>query len=363
MNRDPYDVLGVSKNATNEEIKSKYKKLAMQYHPDRNPNGEEKFKEIAGAYDLLNNPKRRNNFDSFGFDGPPNFANPFETMFKRPSQTLKNMDVSLEELYNEKTIDISIQLKILCMTCLGSGGKYKESITICPMCNGKGRKLNINMIGPGILSSMEEPCRYCNMTGKYIKKGEECLVCNGNKYTKIKKKIEVQLKNIYKHGENIIFRNQGDINLNTKEKDDLIIKLSINEHKLYKLIDNNLYTKYKIPLIDALCGFQFLIKYLDDTYINIEVDDIIKPNTKKIIKHMGMNNSGNLIVEFDILFPSNKLSSTKKYYIRKLLENKTKPEINIPENSKKMKFDNYSDSETGSGPRVNENEEIGCAMQ
>ena len=360
MNRDPYDVLGVSKNATNEEIKSKYKKLAMEYHPDRNPNGEEKFKEIARAYDLLNNPDKRRNFDSFGFDGPPNFSNPFETMFKRQSQTLKNMVVSLEELYNEKTINISIQLKILCMTCLGSGGKYKESIMICPMCNGKGSKLNINMIGPGILTSMEEPCRYCNMTGKYIKKGEECLVCNSNKYTKIKKNIEVPLKNTYKHGENIIFRNQGNINLNTKDKDDLVINIQIKEHKIYKVINDDLYTKYKIQLIDALCGFQFLLKFLDDSYINIEVTDIIKPNTKKVIKNLGINSSGNLIVEFDIIFPSNKLSSTKKLYIRKLLENKHETKMIIPENSKKYLFEDYKKYDN---LKHNVNEDIGCAMQ
>ena len=363
MNKDPYEVLGVTKNATNDEIKSKYKKLAMKYHPDRNPNGEEKFKEIASAYDLLNNHEKRRNFDSFGFNGPPNFSNPFESMFKRQSQTLKNMDVSLEEIYNEKTINIGFSLKILCMTCLGTGGKYKESITICPMCNGKGRKLNINMIGPGILSSMEEPCTYCNMTGKYIKKGEECLMCNGNKYTEMKRKFEVPLKNTYVHGEQIIYRNQGNINLITKEKDDLVIKLSLKEHKLYKQINNDLYTIYKIPLIDALCGFQFLLKFLDDSYINVEVDDIIKPNTKKVIKNMGMNRSGNLIVEFEVLFPSNKLSNTKKLYIRKLLESKNKPEIRIPNNAKKMKFDNYSEAKTKPDTDSYQKEEIGCAMQ
>jgi len=360
MDKDPYEVLGVTKNATLDEIKSKYKKLAMKYHPDRNPNGEERFKEIASAYDLLNNPEKRRNFDSFGFNGPPNFANPFESMFRRTSQTIKTMDVSLEEIYNEKTINISISLKILCMTCLGTGGKYKKSVITCPMCNGKGRKLNLNMIGPGIISSTEEPCMNCNMTGKYIKKGEECLMCNGNKYTEMQRKFEIPLKNTYVNGEQIIYRNKGNINLSTKEKDDLVIKLTIKEHKLYRQMNNDIYTKYKIPLIDALCGFHFLIKFLDDTYIDIEVDDIIKPHTKKIIKNMGMNKSGNLIVEFDILFPSNRLSDTKKFYIRKLLENKNKPKITIPENSRKLGFDNYSEYKEEPAP---EQEEMGCAMQ
>lgn len=355
---NPYEILGVSETSSNEEIKKRYKLLAKKYHPDRNKDNkqenEDKFKDISKSYEILSDIDKRNNYDLFGNDGPPPMSNPFGNFHNKITKHI--LPVSLEEIYNEKNIEFNLKLKFMCMNCLGQGTKEKSAFIRCVSCNGQGQKMKINMLAPGFVTSNMSICEECIGIGKKIKPGYECNECNGNKIIETHKPINIQLKQTTRNGETMILKNQGNINLQTKEKDDLVIIIEFKKHTIYSVKDDDLHLEYNVPLIDALCDFDFVIKYLDNTYLHVKEETIIRPFSKKIIRNKGINHRGNMVITFNVVFPMNNLSNEKKKYIRKLLESKHKREVRIPENSQLCYFSNYVEKKTNEEP-------IGCATQ
>ena len=365
---NPYEILGVSKSSNIEEIKKRYKLLAKKHHPDRNPNNkeesEEKFKEIAKSYDILCDPEKRQNYDLYGNETMPHMSNPFGFPFnnREPRITKHILPVSLEEIHTEQNIEIKIKMKNLCMGCLGQGTRDKTALIRCIGCNGQGRKMKINMLAPGFVTSSEATCDECMGQGKKIKQGCECQECFGKKIVTIRKPFNVQLKQTIRNGETILYKNQGNINLDTKEKDDLLLIIEYTKHKVYDVENNDLMLEYRISLIDALCGFDFLVKYLDNTYLHVREDNIVRPFSKKIILNKGINTNGNLIITFNVIFPKNNLSVERKKYVRKLLENKNKLETIIPKNAQLYEFSNYIEKEQKTYQDTHQ-EQVGCATQ
>lgn len=359
---NPYEILGVSKTSSNEEIKKRYKLLAKKYHPDRNhenkQENEEKFKEISKSYDILSDAEKRHNFDLYGNDGPPPMSSSFGFPFGnfQPKITKHVLPVSLEEIYNEKNIEFKLKLKSMCMSCLGQGTKDKTAFIRCISCNGQGQKMKINMLAPGFVTSTQSMCEQCQGIGKQIKPGFECNECKGNKIIETRKPINIQLKQDTRNGETIVLKNQGHINLETKEKDDLVIIIEFNKHDIYNVENDDLHLEYKVQLIDALCGFDFIVRYLDNTYLHVKEENIIRPFSKKIIRNKGINQRGNMVITFNVVFPMNNLSAEKKKYIRKLLESKNKRDVFIPQNSQLCYFSNYIEKE-------HTEEQVGCATQ
>ena len=365
-----YEILGVSKTAPLQEIKKKYKLLAMKYHPDRNSDGEEKFKEISKAYEILSDEEKKQNYDMFGsLNSNESPINPFSNMFMRKKQTLKKLKVSIEEIYLEKTIVVNFKILNICLDCLGKGTRTKDGIEICKNCGGCGRKLNVNMLRPGFITSMEETCRDCMGLGKRIKRGYECYGCKGGKLIDSKKDFSIPLKNTFKTGKQLILADEGDTDLERHQKSDLVVEIEIDKHPLFDINENNLEMTYNISLIEALCGFDFVVKHPSGETIHINETDIIEPNMKKIIKNMGINRNGDLIVTFNVIFPKNKISETKKNYITKLLENKNIIPKTIPPNAISYNFSNYvvqnpttnNTKHTRKFPTHQEN--VGCATQ
>ena len=121
---------------------------------------------------------------------------------------------------------------------------------------------------------------------------------------------------------------------------------------------------YNVSLIDALCGFDFVVKYLDNSYLHVIEENIIHPFSKKIIKNKGINNTGNMIIIFNVIFPKNNLSDEKKKYVRKLLENKNQHKVQIPENSHLCNFSNYTEkTQQQQHQQQQQQESVGCATQ
>ena len=369
---NPYEILGVSKSSPSEEIKKRYKLLAKKYHPDRNPNNkeesEEKFKELSKSYDILSDPDKKRNYDLYGtlnqneMPMPNSFGFPFTN--RHPSVTKHILPVSLEEIYNEKNIEFKIKTKNMCMSCLGHGTKDKTALIRCIGCNGQGRKMKINMLAPGFVTSSETMCDECMGLGKKIKPGYECQECEGKKIVKIRKPFHLQLKQTIKNGDSILYKNQGNINLETKEKDDLLVIIEYTKHSIYDVSNNDLIIDYNVSLIDALCGFDFVVKYLDNSYLHVIEENIIHPFSKKIIKNKGINNTGNMIIIFNVIFPKNNLSDEKKKYVRKLLENKNQHKVQIPENSHLCNFSNYTEkTQQQQHQQQQQQESVGCATQ
>ena len=375
-----YDLLGISKNATAEEIKKAYRKQALKHHPDRNQNNKEesekKFKEIGEAHKVLSDPNLKKRYDQFGkagLEGNPDISNfnPFDmfsgmggmggmggfaNMFMNKGNGMRQevklvppqefvLKTELNILYTGATKQIKVNKMNKCDLCNGKGGKNPNSETKCKTCKGKGQVIKVNKMGPNFITQSVQTCDKCCGKGKYIKKGEECMKCNGQKYINGIDNIEFTIKPGSKEGDRIILHGNGDWDPNSGITRDLII--IINEvpgsNGMIRQ-GQHLLIKIKITLVEALCGFEKIIKHLDGRHILIKNDKIIKPNQKMVVKDEGMNiidvGLGDLIIEFIINFPET-LSSERKKYLKKILPTPKKQIWDIDKNS----CDNYSEVE------------------
>ena len=396
-----YDVLNVNKKSSSDEIKKSYRKLALKHHPDRNINNKEeaetKFKEISYAYDILSNKDKKELYDKFGMEGLKNTGgsnvNPFDifsNLFNMESQGMGGMGgsffqsnftsrnenlkakdrvekiaVSLEDIYNERVMNIRIKKKIICLKCKGTGGKYESSVKKCMKCEGKGQIIEVRTIGPGIITQSARKCYVCDGIGEIIKKDELCDECGGSKYSIIKKMVGINLNKNIKHGSKIVVEGDANEVLNAS-KGDLIFIIDEQEHPVFKRSNNNLEITKKILLSEALTELEIVIDHLDGRKLLIKTNEIITPDTMKKISNEGLN-GGDLIIKFNIIFPK-QLSDDRKTYIKKLLpvnntikhdysnyEIKIMDDIYEYENINDEGNNNYSDNEEELG--------VNCAQQ
>lgn len=208
-----YDVLGVTPESTPAEIKKAYRKLALKYHPDKNPDEPEKFKEISAAFEVLSDEKKKSIYDKYGEQGlregsGGEFHSPFDIfdMFfgggggrrrgpgekARGKDTVHQLKVSLEELYNGAVRQLAVQKNVICDGCNGIGGK-EGSVQKCDNCNGTGVDVKLRQIGPGMVQQIQQPCSECNRTGEKIKEKDKCKKCNGKKVIRERKVLECNI--------------------------------------------------------------------------------------------------------------------------------------------------------------------------
>jgi DnaJ-class molecular chaperone len=395
-----YDVLGVSSDADGETIKKSYRKKALLHHPDRNKDNKEesetKFKEISHAYEILSDKAKRSTYDNFGLDAVNNSggggggnpfdmfsnifsqSNGFENVFNmggntssrrtRSKNVSKTLDLNLDDIYCKKSLNITFDKIIICKKCTGSGAKDSSSIKVCTKCDGSGRIINIRAIGPGMISQTQSMCNLCNGVGKSI--NSKCVGCNGGKYETVKRKVNIKLDHGNKNGDKLIIPNEANENVDCHECGDLVLILNIKTNDIFKRTGNNLIIKKQINLVEALCGCNISFSHLDNRKILVKTGDIITPKTMKKIIGEGLN-GGDLIIEFDILFP-NKLTKERREYISKVLPGVTEDitnydnyEIKILENIEdtfdKTNYKLYEDS-----PNLEEEYDetpVNCAQQ
>lgn len=374
MSDEYYKTLGVSKDASTEDIKKAYKKLALKHHPDRNKDNkeesEEKFKEISEAYKVLSDPEQRKKYDTFGKDFVQNNGQGggdfdprtmFESMFKGgggfpfgnlfggghggrqqvrkvPPQELV-LRIELNDLYNGTTKTLRVSKMTCCNKCQGKGGANESSVITCDKCDGKGQVVKVKHMGPSFIQQFVEKCNKCHGKGKYIKAGEECVKCGGRKFSNTEKHIKLEIKPGSKNGDRIILHGEGDWDPDYVQTRDLIVV--INETPGPNGMNRqgqHLFLKIKISLVEALCGFEKIIKHLDDRHLLIKMERIIKPNEKIVIKDEGMNlqnmKKGDLIIKFIIDFP-NELSNERKKYLKQILPGPKKQVWDIDKESLK----------------------------
>jgi DnaJ homolog subfamily A member 2 len=351
-----YDILGVTKSSSGQEIKKSYRKLAMKYHPDRNkaPEAETKFKKISMAYDVLSDKEKKEKYDKFGLEGlqggggGPNPFDIFSNLFgggggggagmfhsfarnqprkKRTKDRLEVIEVKIEDIYNESILNMNYSKKVVCNICSGLGTMSSENIQVCKICNGNGRIMRIVQLGPNMISQSQETCSSCMGRGKYINDEDKCGICNGNKLISETKQLKLELKNTLKHEEKIVFEGESDQDIGADEYGDLVLILKFKPHATFKIINNyDLFIEKNISLAEAICGFTLKLDHLDGKDITIQVKEIINPYSNKRIVGEGLNSTGDLIIKFNIQFPE-KISDERKTYIAKLL-NYSIPEIN-----------------------------------
>ncbi|XP_065183973.1 dnaJ homolog subfamily A member 1-like [Sycon ciliatum] len=328
-----YDILGVSPTASPAELKKAYRKLALKYHPDKNPDEGDKFKQISQAYEVLSDEKKRQLYDRGGEqalkEGGGGFSGSspmdvFDMFFggggggggggrgsreRKGKNLVHEIDVPLTSMYNGAKRNLALQKSVICKACDGRGGK-EGAVKQCDTCNGRGVQVHIQQIGPGMVQQMQSRCRACNATGETIREKDKCKTCNGKKVTQERKILEVHIDKGMKDGQRIAFHGEGDQNPGL-EPGDVIIVLEEKEHPIFKRDGNNLVMKMEIELVESLCGFKKTITTLDDRQLVIEAvpGEVIKPGDRRVVMGEGMPThrnpfeKGRLIILFDVNFP------------------------------------------------------------
>lgn len=366
MAEDLYDILGVEPSANNIEIKKAYRKLALKYHPDKVTEEERleaeiKFKDISRAYEILIDEDKRNNYDIYGTtdDKVPPFANggaggaggnPYDNFFggaggdefdandfanffggmngngrsgRAPPNKYKTDDanmeveVTLEELYAGKTIRSTSTRNIICTHCKGTGAKKHAISKTCTTCNGSGSTTKIRRVGPGLVSQETVECKHCKGDGKVFRSKDHCKKCKGTKVTEETKILEFEIKKGSHSGETVTLKEESD-EYPGKRTGDIHLKFHCKPHSLFTRKDNDLYCTYKIPLVDALCGFnKIMVKHLDGRFLQISTPKgkVTRPGDFIKISNEGMplkdnqlswfskTTRGDLYIEVEIEFP------------------------------------------------------------
>ncbi|XP_067007681.1 dnaJ homolog subfamily A member 2 [Anabrus simplex] len=332
-----YDVLGVGRNASDLEIKKAYRKLAKEFHPDKNPEAGDKFKEISFAYEVLSDPKKRSVYDKYGLKGMqevghdgPTFApdDLFSHLFggglfgmgmggmrsRRPHRgedMIHSLKVTLEDLYNGKTAKLQLSKNVICTVCDGKGGRTGASYT-CRTCRGSGIKVTYRQLGPGMSQQLQSRCPDCGGEGEVINEKDRCSVCRGKKVVNETKILEVHVDKGMRENQKIYFRGEGDQQPDV-EPGDVIIVLHQKPHEKFQRSGDDLLMTHSISLTEALCGFCMTLKHLDgrDLLIKHPMGQVVKPGDVKGIEGEGMPHhrnpfeKGNLYIKFDVTFPEN----------------------------------------------------------
>ena len=285
--RDLYEVLGVNKGASKDEIKSAYRKLAKKYHPDNKETGDEaKFKEVQEAYDILFDDQKRSAYDQFGFAafeqgaGGPG-SNPFEGGFgfgadgmdlgdifsqffgggrrsqranngpRRGNDAIIRVKVDFMDTILGRDIEIPLNVDETCSACNGSGAKTSNDIKTCPQCNGVGaiRTQRRSLFG---MVEQQETCPRCNGRGKTIT--NPCPSCGGKGYNRVKKTIKVHIIAGINNGQQIRVQGMGERGVNGGQNGDLFVEVNVKPHQYFKRDGNDIHLSMPIDFVDAILG-------------------------------------------------------------------------------------------------------------
>ncbi|PRD44272.1 molecular chaperone DnaJ [Phyllobacterium phragmitis] len=313
MKPDYYETLGVTKGADEKTLKSAFRKLAMQFHPDKNPGdheAERKFKEIGEAYETLKDPQKRAAYDRFGhaafengggfgaqgFGGAGGFADIFEDIFgemmgggrqrrangrERGADLRYNMDISLEEAFTGKTAQIRVPTSIVCEDCSGTGAKPGTQPVTCSMCGGAGRV----RAAQGFFS-IERTCPSCNGRGQIIK--DPCTKCAGQGRVIQERSLSVNIPAGIEDGTRIRLSGEGEAGLRGGPSGDLYIFLSIKPHEFFQRDGADLYCKVPISMTTAALGGQFEVSTLDGTQTRVKIPEGTQNGKQFRLKGKGM---------------------------------------------------------------------------
>lgn len=368
--RDYYDVLGVSKNASDSEIKKAYRSLAKKYHPDANPNNSEaeaKFKEASEAYEVLSDESKRRNYDQFGhsaFDGSSggfsggfsgmdmgdifeNFfgGSGFESFFGGSSRSKRrapsrghdlqyNLKISFEEAIFGCTKEISFVADTKCDNCSGSGASSSSSIETCKNCNGSGQERVVQQTIFGAMQSVST-CRSCNGEGKIIK--NPCKTCSGKGKLRKSRTISVDIPKGINDGQSIRKSGMGAAGEKGAPNGDLLVSISISPHKTFKRDGNDILIDFPISIVQATLGDEVSVPSLEGHEIctikpGTQPDTILKIKNKGVFNVRNSKIRGDLIITFKVTVPT-KVSDYQKDLLLKFSE-----DLGTPLNCKKHGF-------------------------
>lgn len=290
--RDLYEVLGVSKNASKEEIKAAYRKLAKQYHPDLNksPDAPKKFEEVQEAYDILYDDQKRAQYDQFGFaafeagGSTGGGGNPFGNGFssagfgdvdlgdifasffgggrrqagndnspRKGENQISHVRINFMDAINGIKITLPITYDEACPHCHGSGAEDPSAIQTCPYCGGSGATVVQQRTIFGVMQQ-RVACTHCSGKGKIIK--QSCHVCSGRGYTRVKKDLAVNIPAGINHGQQVRVTGKGGRGINGGPNGDLYVEILVKPHEFFQRDGNDIHLEVPLSFVDLSLGCQ-----------------------------------------------------------------------------------------------------------
>ena len=358
--RDYYDVLGVQKNSSPEQIKAAYRKLAVKHHPDKNPGdkaSEEKFKEASEAYHILSDKERKQNYDNFGhaafenggggrggfgnFDFSSNFSDIFEDFFSegfggsrrsrkssfRGSDLRYDLSLTLEEAYTGKKENIKFSTSEKCNICNGSGSKPGHDIGSCSMCGGHGQVRS----SQGFFT-VQQTCPQCSGSGEEVT--NPCNDCSGQGKKQASKKLSVTIPKGVDDGTRIRLAGKGEAGSRGSGSGDLYLFINVYSHDLFKRSDEYLFFECPVSIADAALGTAIEIKTIDGGKEKIKIPAGTQSGKQFRLRGKGMpymrgSGNGDLYVQVNTEVPVS-LNKEQKELLEKFrdIENeKSNPSI------------------------------------
>lgn len=357
--RDYYEILSVSRDCDDAGLKSAYRKLALKYHPDRNPNdqdAEERFKEAAEAYSILSDPQKRAAYDRYGHQGlqgmgaqgfdPSTFTDfgdilgdlfGFGDLFgggarrgggrnraQRGEDLRYDLEMSLEDAIRGLSVEIQVPRMDLCSRCQGSGAEKVDGLTTCPMCHGRGE-----VVYQQSFLQIRRTCSQCAGRGQIVRR--PCTQCRGERQVRTERKLKVTIPAGVDSGTHLKLAHEGQSGFNGGPAGDLYVVIKVKEHPIFERQGDDLLCTVPVNVAQAVLGTQINLLTFDGLE-QVKVPEGIQTGSRIRLKNLGVprlqgSGRGDLFVQVDVKVPG-KLTREQRKLFEQLRE--TLPEENEP---------------------------------
>jgi len=333
--RDYYGILGISRGATDQEIKRAYRKLARELHPDVNPGEEERFKEVTTAYEVLSDPDKRRIVDAGGdplagaggAGGFGDFGGGLGDIFNqffgggggggfgggrgprgrvRPGEpALVGLSLTLEEAAAGANKEITVDTAILCDSCQGSGTRDNSKPVTCPTCKGQGEIQTVQRSFLGQVMSVRE-CPECRGAGEVIP--DPCIKCGGDGRVRSRRTMTVKIPAGVEDGMRVRLSGQGEVGPGGGPAGDLYVEISVAEDEVFVRDRDDLHCTLRVPMVDAALGTELEVPSVLDTVATVVIEPGTQPGTVVKVKghgmpHLNTGMRGDLLAHLDVVVP------------------------------------------------------------
>jgi molecular chaperone DnaJ len=346
--RDYYEVLGVSRKATEQDLKSTYRKMALKYHPDRNPgskDAEEHFKEAAEAYSVLSDSQKRAAYDRFGHQGvsgaggpgfDPSVFTDFSDIFgdffgfgdlfgfggrsrtrvQRGEDVRYDLEIGFEDAVRGMTAEILVPATEVCPRCEGKRAEPDDGLVTCSICRGRGE-----VIYQQSFLSIRQTCSQCGGTGKIVRK--PCSKCHGEGYFRVERRLKVNVPPGVDTGTRLRLAREGNPGHHGGPPGDLYVVLKVKEHRLFHRMDDDLHCRIPINITQAALGAEIQIPTLEGAE-PMKVPEGTQPGAQfrlrnRGVPHLNGHGRGDLYVHLDVRIPA-KLTKEQRRLLQELAE-------------------------------------------